>query len=624
MPSPFQELTLIGDSYFKLNKIIDVASLDSDQYSIRNIVSGDFDGNGLPDILLNSNDQKVQGAGGARTPAWLFLQNKIGDWVESEIVDFDMRSNTQFAAPVVVDFEGDGIDEIFFKETGAHLLEEGDEYGALDFLIKFDPSSGLIVNASHLLPQMSLLTHGFAAGDLNNDGITDIVVNDRTIKGTRLWAGSLEGGFTDVEGFAEIFGVTEAVSSGGSTYQLPEKHLSSLIYDFDNDGYNDLVLGQDSRLTGSRIYWGSASGFSESNYSTLPDSEAGPLQLVNMNFIDIDNDGFKDIVGSFVGENYSYCEIQVLKNTGARSFNNVTTDYIPAGQLEYAQDPFGRKSTHVSNVYVEDLNLDGLKDILLDTGGKGFDLLIATASGQFNIYRYEGFMVSYPADHDADGDMDILIVQHDAFQGTTADIFVLDNLQSNTVLYGTVSNDVIRQTSSKEVIDGNAGIDTVVYAGSKSHLEKSSSGYIVQGDTLIDIERIQFADTSIAIDLDGHSGFAVKALGAFLGAESLTPENVGIVLNLLDGGLSYEDLLSEANTAIFGSDPAGVDMVGHFYMNLFGEQAPEEILNTYGSLIDNGELSAVDLAKSVADSDANAENINLIGLSSTGIEFSLG
>ena len=87
MPSPFQELTLIGGNYYKLNKIIDSAILDSDQYSIRNIVSGDFKGDGLPDILLNSNDQKVQGAGGARTPAWLFLQNKLGIWVESEIVD---------------------------------------------------------------------------------------------------------------------------------------------------------------------------------------------------------------------------------------------------------------------------------------------------------------------------------------------------------------------------------------------------------------------------------------------------------------------------------------------------------------------------------------------------------
>lgn len=624
MPSPFQELTLISGNYFKLNKIIDIASLDSDQYSIRNIVSGDFNGDGLPDILLNSNDQKVQGAGGARTPAWLFLQNKLGVWVESEIVGFDMKSNTQFAAPIVVDFEGDGIDEIFFKETGAHLLAEGDEYGALDFLIKFDSSRGLIVNASQLLPQMSLLTHGFAAGDLNNDGITDIVVNDRTIKGTRLWAGSPEGSFTDVEGFAEIFGVTEAVSSGGSTYQLPEKHLSSLIYDFDNDGYNDLVLGQDSRLTGSRIYWGSASGFSESSYFTLPDSELGPLQLVNMNFLDLDNDGFKDIVGSFVGEAYSFCEIQFLKNTGERSFSNVTTDYIPAGQLEYASDPYGRKSVHISNVYIEDFNQDGLDDILLDTGGQGFDLLIAATSGYFTIYRYEGFMVSYPADYDADGDVDILMVQHEAFQGTTADIYVLDNLQSSTVLYGTESNDVIQQTSSKEVIVGYAGIDTVVYPVSKSEFEKSSSGYIVQGDTLIEIERIQFEEISIAIDLDGNSGYAAKALGAFLGADSLTPENVGVVLNLLDGGLSYEGLLSEANTAIFGSDPAGSDMVGHFYMNLFGEQAPEEILNTYGSLIDNGELSAVDLAKSVADSDANIENINLIGLSSTGIEFLLG
>jgi len=621
MPSPFQELTLIGGNYFKLNKIIDIATLDSDQYSIRNIVSGDFNGDGLPDILLNSVDQKVQGAGGARTPAWLFLQNKLGIWVESEIVDFDMTSNTQFAAPVVVDFEGDGIDEIFFKETGAHLREESDQYGALDFLIKFDSSLGLVVNASHLLPQMSLITHGFASGDLNNDGITDIVVNDRTVKGTRLWSGSPEGSFTDIEGFAELFGVTEAVSSGGSAYQLPEKHLSSLIHDFDNDGYNDLVLGQDSRLTGSRIYWGSSSGLSESNYSTLPDSEAGPLQLVSINALDLDNDGFKDIVGSFVGEAYSYSEIQILKNTGARSFSDATTDYIPAGQLEYGLDFYSRKSIHISNVYVADFNQDGLGDILLDTGGEGFDLLIAAASGYFTIYRYEGFMVSYPADYDADGDVDILMVQHETFQGTTADIYVLDNLQSSTVLYGTESNDVIQQTSSKEVIVGYAGIDTVVYDESKPEFEKSSSSYKVQGDTLIEIERIQFEEISIAIDLDGNSGYAAKAIGAFLGADSLTPENVGIVLNLLDGGLSYEGLLSEANTAIFGSDPAGSDMVGHFYMNLFGEQAPEEILNTYGSLIDNGELSAVDLAKSVADSDANAENINLIGLSSTGIEF---
>lgn len=138
------------------------------------------------------------------------------------------------------------------------------------------------------------------------------------------------------------------------------------------------------------------------------------------------------------------------------------------------------------------------------------------------------------------------------------------------------------------------------------------------------VERLIFEDYGLAFDLGYNAGYAAKALGAFLGADSLTPENVGIVLNLLDGGLSYEGLLSEANTAIFGSDPAGSDMVGHFYMNLFGEQAPEEILNTYGSLIDNGELSAVDLAKSVADSDANIENINLIGLSSTGIEFLLG
>ena len=41
-------------------------------------------------------------------------------------------------------------------------------------------------------------------------------------------------------------------------------------------------------------------------------------------------------------------------------------------------------------------------------------------------------------------------------------------------------------------------------------------------------------------------------------------------------------------------------------------------------MVDNGELSRVELAKLVADYEVNLANIDLVGLSATGVEYLLG
>jgi len=41
-------------------------------------------------------------------------------------------------------------------------------------------------------------------------------------------------------------------------------------------------------------------------------------------------------------------------------------------------------------------------------------------------------------------------------------------------------------------------------------------------------------------------------------------------------------------------------------------------------MVDNGELSRVELAKLVADHEVNLTNIDLVGLSTTGVEYLLG
>ena len=59
---------------------------------------------------------------------------------------------------------------------------------------------------------------------------------------------------------------------------------------------------------------------------------------------------------------------------------------------------------------------------------------------------------------------------------------------------------------------------------------KTSSGWEVSSkagtDTLAGIERLEFADKNIALDIDGNAGAVAKLLGAFLGAEGVQDHGV--------------------------------------------------------------------------------------------------
>ena len=77
-----------------------------------------------------------------------------------------------------------------------------------------------------------------------------------------------------------------------------------------------------------------------------------------------------------------------------------------------------------------------------------------------------------------------------------------------------------------------------------------------------------------------------------------------------------------AISTVFGETPNSRSVVATFYQNLIGQQAPENVMDTYSSLLDNGDLSVLSLSLQVADNEINLSNINLVGLSFTGIEYS--
>ena len=198
------------------------------------------------------------------------------------------------------------------------------------------------------------------------------------------------------------------------------------------------------------------------------------------------------------------------------------------------------------------------------------------------------------------------------------------------VIIGNSSNNVITGGLGGDTIDGDAGIDQAVYTENFTDVSLVKSGTVwniasgTDKDTLSNIERLKFNDKHIALDLDGNAGKTVKLLAALLGKESATNETfVGAGLKALDDGMSYEDLMKVGLDVVLGTAPSGASVVDLLYKNLVGSSAPQSILDEYGSMIDSGSMTATALGIAVADHSLTATNIDLIGLSQTGIEYTL-
>ena len=181
---------------------------------------------------------------------------------------------------------------------------------------------------------------------------------------------------------------------------------------------------------------------------------------------------------------------------------------------------------------------------------------------------------------------------------------------------------------AKGKITGGEGHDKIYLFRQKDNYQTQSEGdsYIISFDSsqlsLQEIERVEFVDKKIALDIDGNAGAVAKLLGAFLGAEGVQfTEYVTIGLEALDSGTSFEGLLQLALDTVFGSDTSGTELVSTFYKNLTGQTAPQGVINTYATLIDSGSLTPLELATQVAEHPLNAESIDLIGLATTGIEY---
>lgn len=182
--------------------------------------------------------------------------------------------------------------------------------------------------------------------------------------------------------------------------------------------------------------------------------------------------------------------------------------------------------------------------------------------------------------------------------------------------------------SDSQPSGAGGGIDVAVFSGNLTDyvLTKNNSGYTVRAltgtdgtDTISNIERLKFADVSLALDIDGNAGKVAKILGAVFGKASVSnKEYVGIGLKLLDDGMTYEALAGLA-IGVTGKK-APVDVVDLLWTNVVGSHPSPGQAQPLVDMLNSGMTTAA-LVVLASDTALNQINVNLVGLQHTGVEF---
>ncbi len=144
---------------------------------------------------------------------------------------------------------------------------------------------------------------------------------------------------------------------------------------------------------------------------------------------------------------------------------------------------------------------------------------------------------------------------------------------------GSAGHDILAAPSGASVLDGLDGLDTVVYGGARSAytVAKSGAGVLVSDasglSTLLNnVERLQFSDQSLALDVDGTAGEAYRLYQA---AFNRAPDKTGLGfwIDALDAGHGLREaaqgfVASAEFAKLYGANSTDTQFVQALYQNV--------------------------------------------------------
>jgi len=194
-------------------------------------------------------------------------------------------------------------------------------------------------------------------------------------------------------------------------------------------------------------------------------------------------------------------------------------------------------------------------------------------------------------------------------------------IYAGQTLVGSGASEPFHSGIGNDTIDGGAGINTVIYNCNRSSftLTKTASGWTLSSaaegiDTLTNVERIQFPNETLALDISGNAGQAYRVYQA---AFNRTPDNAGLKywIGVMDSnGASLNDVAagfinSAEFQALYGSNPTNPDFVTKLYSNVL-HRAPDQAGYDYWVDVLNRHLiSNIDTLVNFSESPENQAGV---------------
>lgn len=205
----------------------------------------------------------------------------------------------------------------------------------------------------------------------------------------------------------------------------------------------------------------------------------------------------------------------------------------------------------------------------------------------------------------------------DTMNGSTGNDYIIGWGGIDT-LRGNAGNDYIKGGSGNDNVDGGEGIDTAVYSGNSAYytVTRTATGYTVTDrsgtegtDTLTNIERLQFTDQILAVDINGNAG---KIYRLYQAAFNRPPDNSGLKywINAFDSGVSFRDIAASFEKSVeyqnlYGSNLSNDGLVNALYAYAL-HRTPDQIGHDYWvSQLNAGATSRENLIMDFSESTEN-------------------
>jgi hypothetical protein len=196
---------------------------------------------------------------------------------------------------------------------------------------------------------------------------------------------------------------------------------------------------------------------------------------------------------------------------------------------------------------------------------------------------------------------------------------------------GNAGADVFSVTAGSHAIDGGNGVDIALYQGARAafQLTAGQSGLTVTAadgtihDTLVNVERVQFSDLSLAFDIDGTAGQAYRLYQA---AFDRAPDHVGLGfwIKMMDGGQTLDQVSaafvsSQEFTSMYGANASDSQFVEALYQNVLHRQAESGGFDFWMAAIEEHGVSRAEVLSHFSESQENQAQV--IGSIQDGISF---